>query len=57
MTYSELEYAQTILLENYNLDTDVDQIRTDFENAPDDFVCLDIYSSEDLEEVIKYMMS
>lgn len=57
MTYSELEYAQTILLENYNLDTDVDQIRIDFENAPDDFVCLDIYSSEDLEEVIKYMMS
>lgn len=57
MTHPELEYAQTILLENYNLDTDVDQIRTDFENAPDDFVCLDIYSSEDLEEVIKYMMS
>lgn len=56
MTYSELNHAQTVLSENYNLDTDVDQIRTDFENAPDDFVCLDIYSMEDLEEVIKYMM-
>lgn len=57
MTYSELEYAKTILLENYNLSTDVDQIRTDFENAPDDFVCLDIYSIEDLEEAIKFSMS
>lgn len=57
MTYSELEYAKTILLENYNVSTDVDQIRLDFENAPDDFVCLDIYSIEDLEEAIKFSMS
>lgn len=55
MTYSELNHAQTVLTENYNLDTDVDQIRTDFENAPDDFVCLNIHTSEDLEEVIEFI--
>ena len=57
MTYSELEYAKTILLENYNLDTDVDQIRTDFDNVPETFECLDIFSIEDLEEAIKFSMS
>lgn len=55
MTYSALEYAQTILLENYNLPTDVEQIRTDFDNVPETFECLNINTKEDLEEVIDFM--
>lgn len=55
MTYSELNHAQIVLSENYNLDTDIDQIRTDFEQVPETFECLNIHNSEDLEEVIKFI--
>lgn len=57
MTYSELKHAQTVLSDMFNLDTytDIEQIRTDFEQAPETFECIKVFNKEDLEQLIKFI--
>lgn len=55
MTYSELNHAQTVLSDMFNLDTDIEQIRVDFENAPETFVSIKVFNEEDFEQLIKFI--